>query len=91
MADRQTTGGYTKIATVITPDLSKLAQMSPGTTMNFEMVTVDESHSIYKEYEKQFKEVNKFIKENRFEFSLIRNLNLSINGKSFNVGIREVE
>lgn len=91
MADRQTTGGYTKIATVITPDLSKLAQMNPGTTMNFQMVTVDESHSIYKEYEKQFKEVNKFIKENRFEFSLIRNLNLSINGKSFNVGIREVE
>jgi biotin-dependent carboxylase-like uncharacterized protein len=91
MADRQTTGGYTKIATVITPDLSKLAQMSPGTTMNFEMVTVDESHSIYKEYEKQFKEISKFIKDNKFEFSQIRNLELSINGKSFNVGIREVE
>lgn len=91
MADRQTTGGYTKIATVITPDLSKLAQMSPGTTMNFQMVTVEESHRIYKEYEKQFEEINKFTKSNRFELNGIRNLKLSVNGKSFNVGIREVE
>jgi len=30
MADRQTTGGYTKIANVITADLPKLAQAKPG-------------------------------------------------------------
>lgn len=91
MADRQTTGGYTKIATVITPDLPKLAQMSPGNTMNFEMVSVEESHRIYKDYENQFKEISKFIKNNRFEFSEVRNLELYINGKNFKVGIREVE
>ena len=91
MADRQTTGGYTKIATVITPDLSKLAQMSPGSTMNFQMVTVDESHSIYKEYENQFKEIREFFKVNRFDFYGIRNLQLNINGSNFSVDIREVE
>ena len=30
LADRQTTGGYTKIATVIKADLPKLAQMLPN-------------------------------------------------------------
>lgn len=91
MADRQTTGGYTKIATVITPDLSALAQMSPGNTMNFEMVSVEESHRIYREYEKEFEVINKFIENNRFEFNEVRQLELSINGNKFNVDIREVE
>lgn len=91
MADRQTTGGYTKIATVITPDLPKLAQMSPGSTMNFEKLTVEESHSIYKEYEDRFYEISEFIKNNKFQFNGIRNLEFSINDESFNVGIREVK
>jgi len=33
MADRQTTGGYTKIGTVIGPDLALLAQAKPGDTI----------------------------------------------------------
>ena len=36
MADRQTTGGYAKIATVITDDLPLLAQAVPGTTIQFQ-------------------------------------------------------
>lgn len=91
MADRQTTGGYTKIATVITPDLPKLAQMSPGNTMSFQKLTVEESHSIYREYERQFEEISEFIKNNKFGFNEIRNLELSIDGNRFNVDIREVE
>jgi KipI family sensor histidine kinase inhibitor len=35
MADRGTTGGYTKIATVISADLSLLAQASPGDRVRF--------------------------------------------------------
>lgn len=91
MADRQTTGGYTKIATVITPDLCTLAQMSPGNTIDFELVTVEESHRIYKEYEKQFESISEFFKDNRFEFIEVRHLDLRINGNRFNVDIREVE
>ena len=36
MADRQTTGGYAKIATVCTADLPLLAQARPGDTVHFE-------------------------------------------------------
>jgi len=37
MADHQTTGGYPRIAHVITTDLSKLAQLKPGEKINFKM------------------------------------------------------
>ncbi|CAB3828425.1 biotin-dependent carboxyltransferase family protein [Achromobacter piechaudii] len=36
MNDRQTTGGYPKIATVISADLPRLAQMRPGQPLRFE-------------------------------------------------------
>ena len=39
MADRQTTGGYAKIATVISADLDLLAQAKPGTRIRFSRVT----------------------------------------------------
>jgi allophanate hydrolase subunit 2 len=41
MADRQVTGGYPKIATVIGADLGRLAQMRPGTSVRFAVTTVD--------------------------------------------------
>jgi len=41
MADRQTTGGYARIANVITADLTLVAQMKPGDTMRFREVTLD--------------------------------------------------
>jgi 5-oxoprolinase (ATP-hydrolysing) subunit C len=39
MADRQSTGGYPKIATIIGPDLGRLAQARAGTTIRFKEVT----------------------------------------------------
>jgi biotin-dependent carboxylase-like uncharacterized protein len=43
MADRQSTGGYPKIATVIGPDLGRLAQAQGGTLLSFRSVTVAEA------------------------------------------------
>ena len=37
MADHQTTGGFPRVAHVITPHLSKLAQMNAGTEMKFKI------------------------------------------------------
>lgn len=90
MADRQTTGGYTKIGTVISPDLNKLAQMKPGGKMNFKKVSIDEAQRIYKEYEKKISEIKTFISDNRFEFRGIRNMNFRIGEKTFNVVVREL-
>ena len=43
MADRQTTGGYPKIATVITADLPLAGQLVPGDWIGFEPCTPDEA------------------------------------------------
>jgi allophanate hydrolase subunit 2 len=43
MADRQSTGGYPKIATVIGPDLGRLAQVRGGTRLSFRRVSVAEA------------------------------------------------
>ena len=43
MADRQSTGGYPKFATVIGPDLGRLAQTRAGTPFRFEIVSVEEA------------------------------------------------
>lgn len=46
MADRQTTGGYPKIATVISADLRVLAQRRPGDAVRFVEVGVEEARSL---------------------------------------------
>jgi len=43
MADRGTTGGYTKIATVISADLWRLAQAAPGDQVRFGAVDLDQA------------------------------------------------
>ena len=44
MADRQTTGGYGKIATVVSFDLPVLAQCRPGDRITFAAITTEEAH-----------------------------------------------
>ncbi|SFM32842.1 5-oxoprolinase subunit C family protein [Salibacterium qingdaonense] len=49
MADRQTTGGYTRPASVIQVDLPKAAQLVPGQTVTFKKVTLEHAHDLLKE------------------------------------------
>lgn len=46
MADRQTTGGYPKIADVARVDLPLLAQMVPQQRMRFELISLDEAQRL---------------------------------------------
>ncbi|WP_347548333.1 biotin-dependent carboxyltransferase family protein [Pseudalkalibacillus hwajinpoensis] len=43
LADRQTTGGYTRIATAIGPDLPLIAQLPPGGTIRFKEVSIEDA------------------------------------------------
>ncbi len=61
----QTIGGYTKIATIITPDLFKIGQAKPGDRIVFHRVTLEEAHNIYKEWSAIRKKLeNSFTLEN---------------------------
>ncbi len=45
MQDRQTIGGYPKIGSVFSNDLSKLAQCGQGATINFEPISIECAHN----------------------------------------------
>lgn len=45
LVDRQSTGGYTKIATVCSFDIRKVGQVRPGQRLMFRSVSVDEAHA----------------------------------------------
>ena len=57
----QTVGGYTKIATVISTDLCKIAQATPGDTIRFEQVTLETAHSLYRERQRLMQEIGELI------------------------------
>ena len=47
LADRQSTGGYAKIGTVISVDLPKIAQSRPGQKVRFIQVSLELAQSLY--------------------------------------------
>lgn len=55
MADRQTSGGYPKIADVVSVDLPSLAQAMPGQRLRFEVVTLDAAQALYLAREQAFR------------------------------------
>ena len=57
LADRGTTGGYTKIATVISADIAQLAQAAPDDTVMFRAVTVADAHESLRAQETILKEI----------------------------------
>ena len=57
LADRGTTGGYAKIATVISPDIGLLAQAMPGAKIRFRAVSVAEAREALLEQEAMLREI----------------------------------
>jgi biotin-dependent carboxylase-like uncharacterized protein len=49
----QTVGGYTKIATVISTDIPRVAQATPGDTFRFVRVDLEEAHRIYRRQQEE--------------------------------------
>jgi len=59
LSDRGTTGGYSKIASVINADLNLLAQLMPGDSISFVEVSVDEARNALMMQEKLIQSVSK--------------------------------
>lgn len=56
MADRQTIGGYVKIATVATIDLPLIAQALPGNRVRFKSIGIEEAQALLIEREKRIRD-----------------------------------
>jgi len=53
LAERQTVGGYTKIATVISTDLPLVGQCKTGDVIHFQSVTVEEAHRLWRDFNRE--------------------------------------
>jgi biotin-dependent carboxylase-like uncharacterized protein len=59
--DAQVSGGYTKIANVITPDQDSLAQTMPGETLRFQEVSLEEAHQALRRERKKMEEIHRVL------------------------------
>ena len=57
LADRQTTGGYAKIATVVSVDIPRLVQLKPGSRIRFEAVSVNDAEKLYKKEQRVYEKL----------------------------------
>jgi len=89
MAERQTTGGYAQIATVISPDLPKLAQARPNDKVRFQKVDVYEVQNLYRDYEQKISTIKEELSKSPAALSS-NTRSLTLNGKTYRTIIEEV-
>ncbi|MCE5228160.1 biotin-dependent carboxyltransferase family protein [bacterium] len=83
MADRQTAGGYPKIATVIGPDVSCLAQGRPGDRVRFVRCSEEEALGALRAERDRYGEIARWLK------TFMLRMQITINGVKFETEIRE--
>ena len=81
LADRQPTGGYAKIATVIGPDLPNVVQRTPGSEIAFELVGIEEAQELARGFQKTIYQAP------LVEPASIFSSHLEVDGKTYNVQI----
>ena len=86
MSEHQGSGGYTKIANVISVDIPLVAQCPPGGTIRFKAVSVDEAQDLYLE-QKAYYEGLKAVYNQRLD-GVYR---VQVNGRQYSVGIAKVK
>ena len=91
LADRQTTGGYAKIATVISVDIDKFAQIKPGNKIRFRKVNLEEAHRLLQEREKNITDLQFEKKEtSKLKSGNTRIFKVKIKEKIYKVEIEEI-
>ena len=62
LRDRQTVGGYPKIATVISPDIRRISQARPGAVIRFQSIDIAAAQAAAREYAAFVGGIDKLIK-----------------------------
>lgn len=91
MADRQTTGGYTKIATVITPDINIVGQLKPGDSISFKSIDIEEAHKIYRKYMNDFDVIRESVAKLQSTPISAKKFKVRVNDKEYEVSVQEIK
>lgn len=87
LADRQTTGGYAKIAVVVSVDIDLIAQKKPGDEVKFKEIDLKSAHKLMKKRNEILQNVKL---ENR-NLTAPKYYQINIDNQDFNVKIEEVK
>lgn len=85
LADRQTTGGYAKIAVILREDAYRLAQATPGQRVRFRRISLADARDAWKAHEAQFGALGRAWEHSRER----RQYGLALGGRSYRVAVEE--
>lgn len=91
MSDRQTTGGYAKIGTVIGPDLSKLAQAKPSDRVCFTLCSEDEAITALEKERQGYANITSSFHRQHQVSGRVRQFTVVIQNTSYDVQVEECE
>lgn len=89
MNDAGTTGGYTKIATVLQSELHKIAQLGSGDVIQFVPLSIEEARTRSVTYFKSLESIKKELLA--WQRPLGKAFTVKVNGKSYSVYVEEVK
>jgi len=90
LADRQSTGGYTKIATLASVDIPILAQSLPGKRISFKEIGVEDAQKAYLEERTQMRALAERIRSAARQAPRERMYVVKVNGRTYQIGVQRI-
>ncbi|MDI3538703.1 MAG: hypothetical protein PWP58_1592 [Bacillota bacterium] len=87
LADRQTTGGYPKIATVVSADLYRIGQAKPGDKVRFVAVSREEAIRLLREQEENLRRLAELLSR---PAGRLRQFRITVHGETFEALVEEL-
>lgn len=87
LAERQTVGGYTKIATVISADLPLVGQRKTGDVIRFQAVTVEEAHELWRAFRRELEDLRARLDQPRPVQPAGITYKVTVNGRTYEVQV----
>lgn len=87
LAERQTVGGYTKIATVISADLPLVGQRKTGDVICFQAVSVEQAHRAWRDANRELEELKVRLAQPQPARSAGTSYRVTVNGRSYLVQV----
>ena len=92
LADRQTTGGYTRIANIVSVDIPYVAQLKPGDSLSFEEISIEEAQDLVRKQQNLISGLKKaFEVPSEILKGELRTFSIGLGKKRYNLLLQEIE
>jgi len=89
MADRGPTGGYPKIACILSVDVDKVGQLKPGDKIKFKKIDIKEAHKILRVENEKLLKINNILNQ-QSRTPAKKRYRVSVEGETYEVTVEEL-